>query len=96
MKSNSTQAAGFTRVAQRLFHSVRRRTHHTGAGLCHPAAVKPQQPPVFQVLDPLLEVSMGGQAPIGGQQLAVTTLTRLQMSWILSWWKLPSTRAHQD
>lgn len=24
-----------------------------------------QQPPVFQVLDPLLEVSMGGQAVIG-------------------------------
>lgn len=24
-----------------------------------------QQPPVFQVLDPLLEVSMGGQAAIG-------------------------------
>ncbi|XP_069025425.1 extracellular matrix organizing protein FRAS1 isoform X2 [Embiotoca jacksoni] len=31
-----------------------------------------QQPPVFQVLDPLLEVSVGGQAPIGGQQLAVS------------------------
>ncbi|XP_051278840.1 extracellular matrix protein FRAS1 isoform X2 [Dicentrarchus labrax] len=31
-----------------------------------------QQPPVFQVLDPLLEVSMGGQAAIGGQQLAVS------------------------
>lgn len=30
-----------------------------------------QQPPIFQVLDPLLEVSMGGQAVIGGQQLAV-------------------------
>lgn len=24
-----------------------------------------QQPPVFQVLDPVVEVSMGGQAPIG-------------------------------
>lgn len=24
-----------------------------------------QQPPLFQVLDPVLEVSMGGQAPIG-------------------------------
>ncbi|KAA8592453.1 hypothetical protein FQN60_017908, partial [Etheostoma spectabile] len=31
-----------------------------------------QQPPVFQVLDPLLEVSLGGQASIGGQQLAVS------------------------
>ncbi|TNM90093.1 hypothetical protein fugu_004327 [Takifugu bimaculatus] len=31
-----------------------------------------QQPPVFQVLDPVLEVIMGGQAPIGGQQLAVS------------------------
>ncbi|KAM9392081.1 extracellular matrix organizing protein FRAS1 [Pholidichthys leucotaenia] len=31
-----------------------------------------QQPPVFQVLDPLLEVSLGGQATIGGQQLAVS------------------------
>ncbi|XP_028271091.1 extracellular matrix organizing protein FRAS1 isoform X8 [Parambassis ranga] len=31
-----------------------------------------QQPPVFQVLDPLLEVSLGGQAAIGGQQLAVS------------------------
>ncbi|AWP07675.1 putative extracellular matrix protein FRAS1 [Scophthalmus maximus] len=31
-----------------------------------------QQPPVFQVLDPLLEVGLGGQAPIGGQQLAVS------------------------
>ncbi|XP_041854892.1 extracellular matrix protein FRAS1 [Melanotaenia boesemani] len=31
-----------------------------------------QQPPVFQVLDPLLEVRMGGQATIGGQQLAVS------------------------
>ncbi|KAF7205299.1 extracellular matrix organizing protein FRAS1 isoform X2 [Nothobranchius furzeri] len=31
-----------------------------------------QQPPVFQVLDPLLEVRVGGQAAIGGQQLAVT------------------------
>uniref|UniRef100_A0A3Q1CIX6 VWFC domain-containing protein n=1 Tax=Amphiprion ocellaris TaxID=80972 RepID=A0A3Q1CIX6_AMPOC len=30
------------------------------------------QPPVFQVLDPLLEVSRGGQASIGGQQLAVS------------------------
>ncbi|XP_029959982.1 extracellular matrix organizing protein FRAS1 [Salarias fasciatus] len=31
-----------------------------------------QQPPVFQVLDPLLEVSLGGLSPIGGQQLAVS------------------------
>uniref|UniRef100_UPI0037E879D7 extracellular matrix organizing protein FRAS1 n=1 Tax=Semicossyphus pulcher TaxID=241346 RepID=UPI0037E879D7 len=31
-----------------------------------------QQPPVFQVLDPLLEVGLGGQASIGGQQLAVS------------------------
>ncbi|XP_032434237.1 extracellular matrix organizing protein FRAS1 isoform X1 [Xiphophorus hellerii] len=31
-----------------------------------------QQPPVFQVLDPLLEVQLGGQAAIGGQQLAVS------------------------
>ncbi|XP_035766601.1 extracellular matrix protein FRAS1 [Neolamprologus brichardi] len=31
-----------------------------------------QQPPVFQVLDPLLEVSVRGQAAIGGQQLAVS------------------------
>ncbi|KAM4616687.1 extracellular matrix organizing protein FRAS1 [Polymixia lowei] len=31
-----------------------------------------QQPPVFQVLDPLLEVSVGGRASIGGQQLAVS------------------------
>ncbi|KAM7019160.1 LOW QUALITY PROTEIN: extracellular matrix organizing protein FRAS1 [Tautogolabrus adspersus] len=31
-----------------------------------------QQPPVFQVLDPLLEVSVGGRATIGGQQLAVS------------------------
>ncbi|XP_035235651.1 extracellular matrix protein FRAS1 isoform X1 [Anguilla anguilla] len=31
-----------------------------------------QQPPVFQVLDPVLEVSLGGRAPVGGQQLAVT------------------------
>ncbi|XP_071779938.2 extracellular matrix organizing protein FRAS1 [Centroberyx gerrardi] len=31
-----------------------------------------QQPPVFQVLDPLLEVSKGGQAAVGGQQLAVS------------------------
>uniref|UniRef100_A0AAX7VKR4 Fraser extracellular matrix complex subunit 1 n=1 Tax=Astatotilapia calliptera TaxID=8154 RepID=A0AAX7VKR4_ASTCA len=31
-----------------------------------------QQPPVFQVLDPLLEVSLRGQAAIGGQQLAVS------------------------
>ncbi|XP_008299754.1 extracellular matrix protein FRAS1-like [Stegastes partitus] len=30
------------------------------------------QPPVFQVLDPLLEVGRGGQASIGGQQLAVS------------------------
>ncbi len=27
-----------------------------------------QQPPVFQVLDPLLEVSVGGQAPIGKRE----------------------------
>ncbi|XP_056274598.1 extracellular matrix protein FRAS1 [Pseudoliparis swirei] len=31
-----------------------------------------QQPPVFQVLDPLLEVGLGGHASIGGQQLAVS------------------------
>uniref|UniRef100_A0AAV2MQE8 Uncharacterized protein n=1 Tax=Knipowitschia caucasica TaxID=637954 RepID=A0AAV2MQE8_KNICA len=31
-----------------------------------------QQPPVFQVLDPVVEVSVGGQAAIGGQQLAVS------------------------
>nr|XP_057925745.1 extracellular matrix protein FRAS1 isoform X1 [Doryrhamphus excisus] len=31
-----------------------------------------QQPPMFQVLDPLLEVSMGGQATVGGQHLAVS------------------------
>ncbi|KAM8864960.1 extracellular matrix organizing protein FRAS1 isoform 2-T3 [Synchiropus picturatus] len=31
-----------------------------------------QQPPVFQVLDPLLEVTRGGEAAIGGQQLAVS------------------------
>ncbi|KAK5611833.1 hypothetical protein CRENBAI_009535, partial [Crenichthys baileyi] len=31
-----------------------------------------QQPPVFQVLDPLLEVRLGGQAALGGQQLAVS------------------------
>ncbi|KAM9823010.1 extracellular matrix organizing protein FRAS1 [Syngnathus typhle] len=31
-----------------------------------------QQPPMFQVLDPVLEVGMGGQAAVGGQQLAVT------------------------
>uniref|UniRef100_A0A4W4DQF0 VWFC domain-containing protein n=1 Tax=Electrophorus electricus TaxID=8005 RepID=A0A4W4DQF0_ELEEL len=31
-----------------------------------------QQPPVFQILDPVLEVSLGGRTPIGGQQLAVT------------------------
>ncbi|KAM6930976.1 extracellular matrix organizing protein FRAS1 [Xenentodon cancila] len=31
-----------------------------------------QQPPVFQVLDPLLEVVLGGQAAIGGQHLAVS------------------------
>uniref|UniRef100_A0A3Q3MY85 Fraser extracellular matrix complex subunit 1 n=1 Tax=Mastacembelus armatus TaxID=205130 RepID=A0A3Q3MY85_9TELE len=31
-----------------------------------------QQPPVFQVLDPLLEVSLGGKTTIGGQQLAVS------------------------
>ncbi|XP_051540724.1 extracellular matrix organizing protein FRAS1-like [Myxocyprinus asiaticus] len=31
-----------------------------------------QQPPVFQILDPVLEVSLGGRAPVGGRQLAVT------------------------
>ncbi|XP_061586644.1 extracellular matrix protein FRAS1 isoform X2 [Cololabis saira] len=31
-----------------------------------------QQPPVFQVLDPLLEVVLGGEAAIGGQHLAVS------------------------
>ncbi|XP_037832589.1 extracellular matrix protein FRAS1 isoform X2 [Kryptolebias marmoratus] len=31
-----------------------------------------QQPPVFQVLDPLLEVGLGGRAAIGGRQLAVS------------------------
>ncbi|KAL2092359.1 hypothetical protein ACEWY4_012157 [Coilia grayii] len=31
-----------------------------------------QQPPVFQILDPMLEVTLGGRAPVGGQQLAVT------------------------
>ncbi|KAM6954491.1 extracellular matrix organizing protein FRAS1 [Aplochiton taeniatus] len=31
-----------------------------------------QQPPVFQILDPFLEVTMGGRTAIGGQQLAVT------------------------
>ncbi|XP_031426498.1 extracellular matrix protein FRAS1 [Clupea harengus] len=30
------------------------------------------QPPVFQILDPVLEVTLGGRAPVGGQQLAVT------------------------
>lgn len=30
-----------------------------------------QQPPVFQVLDPLLEVSMGGQAVIGKKKKAL-------------------------
>lgn len=28
-----------------------------------------QQPPLFQVLDPVLEVSMGGQAPIGKRKI---------------------------
>lgn len=28
-----------------------------------------QQPPVFQILDPLLEVSMGGQAVIGKRRM---------------------------
>lgn len=28
-----------------------------------------QQPPLFQVLDPVLEVSMGGQAPIGKKRI---------------------------
>ncbi|XP_013870055.1 extracellular matrix organizing protein FRAS1 [Austrofundulus limnaeus] len=31
-----------------------------------------QQPPVFQVLDPVLEVQLGGRAALGGQQLAVS------------------------
>ncbi|XP_046872768.1 extracellular matrix protein FRAS1 isoform X2 [Hypomesus transpacificus] len=31
-----------------------------------------QQPPVFLILDPLLEVSPGGTAALGGQQLAVS------------------------
>ncbi|KAK5909396.1 hypothetical protein CesoFtcFv8_003328 [Champsocephalus esox] len=31
-----------------------------------------QQPPVFQILDPLLEVSLGGEANIGGRQLEVS------------------------
>lgn len=31
-----------------------------------------QQPPVFQVLDPLLEVSMGGQAVIGKKKKTLT------------------------
>ncbi|KAM9742832.1 extracellular matrix organizing protein FRAS1 isoform 2-T2 [Menidia menidia] len=31
-----------------------------------------QQPPVFQVLDPLLEVKRGGESTIGGKQLAVS------------------------
>ncbi|XP_072289092.1 extracellular matrix organizing protein FRAS1, partial [Eucyclogobius newberryi] len=31
-----------------------------------------QQPPVFQVLDPAVEVGVGGQATIGGQLLAVS------------------------
>ncbi|KAK7933746.1 hypothetical protein WMY93_004642 [Mugilogobius chulae] len=31
-----------------------------------------QQPPVFQVLDPQVEVNNGGQVSIGGQQLAVS------------------------
>ncbi|XP_061672611.1 extracellular matrix protein FRAS1 isoform X3 [Syngnathoides biaculeatus] len=31
-----------------------------------------QQPPMFQVLDPFVEVSMGGEATVGGQQLAVS------------------------
>ncbi|XP_073695623.1 extracellular matrix organizing protein FRAS1 [Garra rufa] len=31
-----------------------------------------QQPPVFQILDPVLEVSLGGRTPVGGRQLAVT------------------------
>uniref|UniRef100_A0AAY4BT87 VWFC domain-containing protein n=1 Tax=Denticeps clupeoides TaxID=299321 RepID=A0AAY4BT87_9TELE len=31
-----------------------------------------QQPPIFQILDPVLEVNLGGRAPVGGQQLAVT------------------------
>ncbi|XP_073717143.1 extracellular matrix organizing protein FRAS1 [Misgurnus anguillicaudatus] len=34
--------------------------------------VNHQQPPVFQILDPVLEVSLGGRAPVGGRQLAVT------------------------
>ncbi|XP_034152338.1 extracellular matrix protein FRAS1 isoform X3 [Esox lucius] len=39
------------------------------------------QPPVFQVLDPVLEVSLGGRAPIGGQQLAVTDEDTLPDEW---------------
>ncbi|XP_077417485.1 extracellular matrix organizing protein FRAS1 isoform X1 [Vanacampus margaritifer] len=31
-----------------------------------------QQPPMFQVLDPILEVGMGGRAAVGGRQLAVS------------------------
>lgn len=27
--------------------------------------VNHQQPPVFQILDPMLEVSLGGRAPVG-------------------------------
>lgn len=34
-----------------------------------------QQPPVFQVLDPLLEVSMGGQAAIGERRTHTHTHT---------------------
>uniref|UniRef100_A0A8D0CH89 Fraser extracellular matrix complex subunit 1 n=1 Tax=Scleropages formosus TaxID=113540 RepID=A0A8D0CH89_SCLFO len=30
-----------------------------------------QQPPTFQILDPVLRVSLGGRAPVGVQQLAV-------------------------
>lgn len=30
-----------------------------------------QQPPVFQVLDPLLEVNMGGQATIGKSRIQI-------------------------
>ncbi|XP_029574000.1 extracellular matrix organizing protein FRAS1 [Salmo trutta] len=31
-----------------------------------------QQPPVFQIIDPVLEVRMGGRTSLGGQHLAVT------------------------
>lgn len=37
-----------------------------------------QQPPVFQVLDPLLEVSVGGQAVIGERRSHTDTRRRHQ------------------